>query len=209
MKRFWMIAGLLAVTGTAAAWWMRGERVDPKVLEIETKATQLFSDSKNMTDQQRRAAWETFRESIGELTDQQRQQLRQRREGEFRRREEERLNQFFALSPAERIKELDQQIDRMERWRKEREQRRNRTTTLANRDSGASGGPSGRGGPGGRDGGFRGGPGSWTGADRNERRQQYLNSTTPQQRAMRTEYYRQLQQRMQQRGIQAPTRRWG
>jgi hypothetical protein len=201
MKRWLVFLASLALGGAAAGWWMwSGSGVDPQVTMVETRAAELFNATPKMTEEQRRAAWTEFRQSIDQLTPQQRDQLRQRRSAEFQRRDQQRLKQFFALAPAEQTRELDRRINEMQQWRQRRAQRRSQAdgsgsalNRRANSSTGAARGGGGRG-EGRQD-------RNWTGADRNERRQRYLNSTTPEYRAMRAEYARRLEQRLQQRGL--------
>jgi hypothetical protein len=210
-KAIGVTAALLVIGGVV--WAMRGPSVDPEVLRVEAMADQLFNNREGMTDEQRRQAWGDFRQTIEQLPDETRQQLRQRREAQMNKRMEEELTKFFALSPQERTKELDKRIDQMEQWRKRWEQERNRPQ-VANRDRGGErGGRDGNrsaGGDRGRDGGGRERWSNMSGADRNQRRQEYLSRTTATQRGMRDEYSRQMRERRQQRGL-PPGRggRWG
>jgi hypothetical protein len=208
--------GVVALTVAAGAAWYfaSGPKVDPQVAALEALGSKLFENRESMSDEQRRAAFSEMRTAYEQLTPEQRDQLRDRRRREWERRENERLKAFFAMSKEEQLKQLDREIDRQEQWRKEREQRRRNGDANqrggGNRGGGPpggfAGGPGG-GGPGGRggDGGFgRGGGGDRggrTGADMNERRQQYLNSTTAEQRARRSEYGRMMRERRQQRGL--------
>jgi hypothetical protein len=89
---------------------------------------------------------------------------------------------YFDLSADQRRAALDKQIDEMERMRKEFEKRR-----------GQGGGP--RMGP---PGGFGRGAG---GGDRNQMRKRMLDNTSPQQRAMFDEYFRDVAQRRKERGL--------
>jgi len=99
-------------------------------------------------------------------------------------RMEERMDQFFALSPEEQQDALDEQIDRMERWRQRREQGN------GNREQSGRG----RGGP---DRGRRGdGP-----RDPNEWRRRMLDSTSPELRAKFTEFSRLMSDRRKERGL--------
>lgn len=212
MKRSTIIVVLVLLTGSVAlgaTWMFRSPEVDPAVAQLEQKAQQMFQQGQTMTDDQRREAWTQMRQSMDQLTPEQRDQFRDRQRSEWMKREDEQLRKFFALSKQDQIKELDKRINEREARRKRRDQQRNRgddrTANRADRgDRGGRGGPGGpgSGGPGG------GGPGgrgdrmaNATGAERNQWRVQMLNNTTPQQRAMRDEYRRMYDSRRQQRGM--------
>lgn len=209
------LAVAVLIVAAGAAWYFNPPNVDPQVAAIEQMGQQLFANRESMTEEQQRAAFTQMRAAYEQLTPEQRDEARDRRRREWEKRETEQMRKFFALPAAEQVKELDQRIDQMERWRKEREERRRRER--ANPSANANNGDRGRGGPGGGgpgaggngggdrggrgDGDGRRGGGGGTGADRNERRQQYLNSTTAEQRAMRTEYRRMMSERRKQRGL--------
>ncbi len=93
---------------------------------------------------------------------------------------QERLEKFSKASPKERIAMLDEQIKREEDFR------RNAANQGVDRAN-------------------------WRGAgtpeDREQRRRQWLDNTTPEQRALMAEFRQQLQQRRQQLGL--PSSPWG
>lgn len=223
VKRSTIIVAVLLVTGVAlgGTWMLRSPPVDPQVAKVEELGKKLFEGGQQMTDEQRRAAFTELRKSYEQLPEETRRELRDRRGAEFMKRDQERLTQFFALSPADRKKELDKQIDEWEARRKRREADRKRSGGQAN-NRGGRGGPGGFGGPGGggpggggpggggpggggRVEGERGdrGPGGrgGTGADRGQWQKDMLNRTTPEYRAMRDEYRREMQDRRTKRGL--------
>ncbi len=149
---------------------------DPGLARIDAIRGQL----EGADDQQRRELWGQMRQEMENLTPEARDQMReewgQRREAQ----EMERLAKFFDLSPQEQIKELDESIKREEERRKQRAQRPNR---------------------GGGERGARGQRGGRDNSDPNARSKRYLDNTTPQTRAMRSEYGRMRAERRQQLGL--------
>ena len=156
---------------------------DPGLARIDAIRDQM----EGADDQQRRELWGQMRQEMENLTPEARDQMReewgQRREA----REMERLTKFFDLSPQEQIKELDESIKREEERRKQQAQRPNR---------GGGGGERAARGGGGR--GQRGGRDS---SDPNARSRRYLDNSTPQARAMRSEYSRMRSERRQRLGL--------
>jgi hypothetical protein len=122
-----------------------------------------------------------------------RDQWRQRWEA----REQKQMNDFFALSRDEQIKKIDEDIREDEREDRERAQRRAQRQANGQNGQNRSGGPGGAGGgpPGGGDRGNRGN------RDSLERRKGYLDNTTPQARAQRSEYRRMREERRQAMGL--------
>ena len=128
----------------------------------------------------------------------------------FEARERAEINSFFAMSPDQRMNELDRRI------RDEDAQREARRAEWAQRQSsgdaqGGSRGPRGGGDAGGRGGPpGGGGPGrgrSSTEEQRNDWRKQRLDNGSPQGRAQRDEYRRLMRERREQLGLSGG-RRW-
>ena len=186
------IATILFLLIAAAAYAMySGE--DPGVARIEALRQQMDG----ATDEQRRELFQQMRQEYEQLPEATRDQLREEREARRELEEGKRMAEFFAKTPQEQQKALDESIKREEQWRKEREKRR------------AEGGGRGRGGPGGGPGGGGAGGGRGFGGNRgrnssddpNARRKSYLDNSSPQSRAMRSEYSRMRDQRRQQLGL--------
>jgi hypothetical protein len=119
------------------------------------------------------------------MSDSQRKELSK----DMMKRREDDLRRYSQLSPADKKKRLDQDIDRQQRRQQQMQ------------NPGPSGGP-GNGGPRGP-GGF-GGPGPGrpaTPEDRERRRQQRLDDTTPEFRELTDQYRRDLAARRQERGL--------
>lgn len=215
---------LLALTSWGGYRWYYAE--DPELAKIRALGEQLRSAGDDLPREQRREQWDQLRQQYEALPEAKREVLRDEREAEFMQREEQRLTEWFKLSPEERVADIDRQLDRMQSWR-ERGERRRAEREASGQAGGERGGPGGAsaGGPGGgregaRDSGpGRGGPGfgppgdgrrgGWGGSPqdptaRNERRRDMLDRTSPEFRAMANEYRLQMGQRMQQRGMTMP-----
>jgi hypothetical protein len=131
----------------------------------------------------------------------------------FEARERAEINSFFAMSPDQRMNELDRRI------RDEDAQREARRAEWAQRQSsgdaqGGSRGPrgggdaGGRGGPPGGGGPGRGRGRSSTEEQRNDWRKQRLDNGSPQGRAQRDEYRRLMRERREQLGLSGGRRWW-
>jgi len=223
-----LVFGLVFVSlsGGGWAWWHY--RPDPQLAKIQAMRVDLekLRDQPGMTDDQRRAQWEGFQQEIEKLSPEQRQVLREERDRQREQFFDDQLKQHFARAPAEQRVKLDEQIDRMEEWRKEREKRRREREASGGGDrerrdgDRGRGGPSGGGSPGGgpvaASGGPGGGPGGggrggWRNASpeqRNTWRRDRLDSGSPESRGMRAEYRRQMQERREERGLPNNGRGW-
>lgn len=185
-KSKWIAAALILLLLAIAAWaFLPG--ADPALARIE----QLRSQLDDAPPEKRRELFGQMRDAFENLRPESRDQMRDQWRQRWDSREQKFLNDFFALTPAEQIAKLDEQIDDEEHRRQERAQRRSQGG-----DRQARGG--GRGDRGGR------------GGDRNslERRKGYLDSTAPQTRAQRGEYRRLREERRAQRGLPASQRWW-
>lgn len=192
-KRQWLIAGTILLLVIGSGWWAYGYFRGDDMAAINALRDKLRDD--NLTDDQRRALFGQMREEWEKLSPEQQHQARQSREERFNRDMEKRLTAFFQLSPAEREKELDKEIDEMEKRRKEWEKRRQERGRDGNRNQNRLDGGGGRGGWGG------GQRGPSTGEQRLQRQKDRLSATTPELRAMRSDYFRMLQDRRQARGL--------
>jgi hypothetical protein len=159
---------------------------DPGVARIEALREQM----EGANDEQRRELFQQMRQEYEQLPEATREQMRDEREARWELEQGKRMAEFFAMSPQEQQKALDEEIKEDEERRKEREKRR------------AQGGGGGRGGPGGGgDMGRRGDRGRNSSDDPNARRKSYLDRSSPQSRAMRSEYYRMRAERRKQLGL--------
>jgi len=224
-KRWAMALAGLLVLGLGA-WAFQSLAGDPQLARVKELQKQLRGEeARNLDPEQRKELWQQLREQMKELTPEQRQVLRKERQQAFAKT----LNDFFALSPEEREAYLDKQIDRMEearqRWQARNADDSTQGASSAGRGPWGGGGPWGGKGGKGAWGGKKGGDGT-TAADstsdsstgsgateakakgwssdpqtREQWRKQWLEQTTPEQRAQVSEYFRMLRERRKERGL--------
>lgn len=193
-----LLGTLIAVVLMLLGYWYfaRGEddRIPPQVVEaFEQNQKPILDKLNSAKGEDRGKFWGELRTSMEGLSEDQRDQTWRliREDGE--RREDDRLRSFYKLTPAQQVAEIDKRIDDMEQARQR----------FANR---ASTGNFGRGGPPGGGGGPPpgGGPPGGRSRDPASRQrfvQRYMNNTTAESRAMRSDYYRRLDERRQERGL--------
>jgi hypothetical protein len=168
---------LLAVVAAAWAFGLFGG-ADPVVAEMQQLRDEMFAN-RDMSEADRRAQWNAYRQRMDGLTDAQRDALREGGRERWQQFGQQRMDEFFALAPAEQTKKLDEFINRM----LERQKNPN-----ANRGPGDRGG-----------GGDRGR--NMTDAQRDQRRKERLDRTSPKMRAQFTEFRRRMDDRMKERGL--------
>jgi exonuclease VII large subunit len=196
----WVLATvlLLLLAGGAGAYY--AFRTDPQVALVMDLGKQMRNEDLSRED--RGKLFGQMREAMDQLTDEQRQQVRQQfeRNNDWRKREQQKMNEFFAMSKKDQVKQLDKDIDEMVKRRKEWEKRRQeRDADRAKQQAGgAIGGNNGNTGGGN---GNRGGGGGGGGGDRGQQRRLSLDSSSASSQAQRAEYGRMMASRMQQRGI--------
>lgn len=173
-KRVAVISSLILLLVIAAAAWAYF-RTDPVVAEMQQLQDEMFAN-RDLPEAERRAQWDSFRQRMDGLTDAQRGALRSAGRDRWEQFAQQRMDQFFQLSPAEKRKQLDEMIDRME----------NR-----NRNSNPNAGRGGRGDRG----------GNMSDAQRAQRGKERLDRTSPKMRAQFTEYRRLLNDRRAERGL--------
>lgn len=184
MKQHKLIVTVSMIAVLAIAAWALGlfDGADPAVAELQQMADQAFSQ--DLPENQQAQFRDQFRQRMDTLTPQQREDFFDTNRDRWMQRAEERLNDFFAMSPADQDKRLDEIIDRMSQPREGRQQNNG-------------------GNPGARPGDGRG-PGNWgnmTEAQRDERAKRRLDHTSPKMRAQFTEFRKRLDDRAKERGI--------
>lgn len=181
-KRKLTIAAIIAVVLLGAAWafgFIGG--ADPVVAEMQQLRDQMFSN-RDLSDQQRREQWQDFRQRMDGLSEDQRRALWEGGRERFQQMAQRRMDEFFALPPAEQQERLDDIIDRMMERQRERAQ---------------NGGQANRG-----DRGRRGNRGAnLSDTQREQRRKERLDRTNPKMRAQFTEFRNRLNDRMKERGL--------
>jgi hypothetical protein len=187
------VAAIL-ILGIGAAWALGYfHRTDPAVADLQ----QLGAQMRSASEADRPALFQQFREKMDGLSDAQRQEFRDNNQGRFRQDMAKRMNEFFAMSPADQQKRLDEIIDRMQKRQQQRQA-----------GGGANGGGPGGGGPGGGGpgGAGRGGGGqNATDGGREQARKSRLDNTNPAERAQQDKFRAMMGDRMQQRGMSPPT----
>jgi uncharacterized membrane protein YgcG len=209
-RRIWIpIAIVLLLMIIAGATWAIRSREAPEVTEVRELAKKMF-DRENVTDEERSAIRERMREIGDELPEEQRREVFREMGNQFQQRMSEHIREFAALPLGERNAFLDRDIARMEEMRKSWETRRRQRGDRSDRDGqrgrgdrgGGFRGPGGTGGPGGRDGRPR------TEEDRDARRRARLDNRSVEDRAHMTEYFKAMNERREERGLE-PMRRFG
>jgi hypothetical protein len=194
-KRRWKWLVLLSLVGFAFGSY-RTLRTDPNVRKIRDLRKELAAGTE-LTPEQRREKFQQIRETMEKLPPAKRDQIRREIAEEGRQRFESDLRRYARLSPQEKTRYLDQQIDRMEAARRQRSQFQGEAAPPAGSSVvfGSSANV-------GRPPNYQKGGQPQSAEDREKRRKQRLDETTPEFRALRDQYFKDLQARRQQRGVQ-------
>jgi hypothetical protein len=182
-KRNVLLTALLVAIAGALAWAFLPAGPDPQVAKVVELQKKLFNEDSPVPREERRKAFGELRQEMEKLTPQQRDQLMRDNPPPFMRRMQENIVAYFDLPEDQRTAALDKQIDDMEKQRKEWAKRR------AERGGGARGDRP------------RGFGRNMDPSQQNQMRKRMLDNTSPQQRAMFGEYFKQLQQRRKERGL--------
>jgi len=156
---------------------------DPELAELKKLRDGAFQNSDSLSEEERRQQREGFRERIGNLDEDQRRQFFRDSQPMFQQMITRRMNDFFESSPEEQRDRLDEIIDRMEAPREPRAER----------------GGDGR--PGSGEGGGRGGWENRTPEQRDQRRKERLDRSSPEMRAQIDQFKDKLNDRREQRGL--------
>jgi hypothetical protein len=176
-KKTVLALAILLGLGTMA-WALLPAGPDPQLVKVQQLQQKLFDPDAKFPDADRR---KEFREEVEKLTPEQRESLM--RENPFAKRMQQTVVGYFDLPEDKRVAALDKEIDRFEKFRKEMEKRRG----SGDRPPGPPGGFGNR--------------GNMSEGQQNEMRKRMLDNTSPQQRAMFSEYMQQMQDRRKQRGM--------
>jgi hypothetical protein len=187
-----VVSVLILVLGAA---WALGyfHRGNPAFAELD----QLRDQMRTAPEADRQGLRDQFRQKLDGLSEDQRREFFQSNRGQFRQDMQKRMTEFFAMSPADQKKRLDEIIDQMQKWQQQRAA--NGGNGGGGRNGQGGGGPGGAG-PGG--GGPGGGGRNMTDGAREQARKQRLDNTNPAERGMMDKFRAMLGDRMQQRGIQ-------
>jgi hypothetical protein len=133
-----------------------------------------------------------------QLPESTRREMWQEQRAQFQQRMDEQMKKVMLLPPNQRAAEIDKQIDEMEKRRKQWEQRRQQQQASAGAGAGNQSGRGDR-----QRGAGRQRTPDPTGKANLERTKRRLDNSTPEQRALREEYRRLVDNRRQQRGLPA------
>jgi hypothetical protein len=180
-----LIGGVVLVLVIGLVVWFCWPSPLAKAKELRNELT--GPNARNMDPQERRQKWEQFRREQEQLSPAERKELW----ADVRKKRQEEMKRYFAMSPAEKTAHLDAQINRMEQMRKQREAAQK-----------AQGGAGGTGAPNVSGAAPSGPPGAPRSQEERERlRKERLDDSTPEERAMRDQYFKDLQARRAQRGL--------
>jgi hypothetical protein len=192
-----IVLGLIVIAILFFGWrFAREVQANREVNRVRELRDQLTGEKgKSLSREERRKGWKKLRQEMAALTPKQREALFADRRKQMR----DRLAAFFKMSPEEKMAQLDKDIERGEEMRKRME-----SGDFAGGKRGKSG--QSQSGPGGGPGAGFGAPGErqkLTPEQRENRRKQFLDSTTPEERAQRSEYFKLLSQRRKELGLPA------
>jgi hypothetical protein len=167
-KKKWLLLALVVLLLGLTAWFFWPDPL--------AGARQKLAEARTLPREKRRDA---VREALKDLSRDQRRRLFSEGRDARRKRWLENMKKYFAMSPGDKTKHLDDLIDRMEEWRKrrqeERPQRADNNPPQQRRRLSAE--------------------------ERERRMKQRLDNSSPEERAMRFQFRRDMQNRMLQRGI--------
>jgi hypothetical protein len=186
------LLGVILALAALGAGAYRYFRPDDQLAKVRELGSQLRTAARQMPGDQRRQLGKELRDEMRKLNPEQRRELREDRQDRWRQQ----MRKFFQLSKEDQTTYLDRLIkqgeERRQRWQNrndnnpQAEERRQRS-----QEQNANGDRAGRG--------RRGGNGSPE--ERESRRKQALDRSTPEDRAMRAEFRKMMQERRQQLGL--------
>lgn len=198
-------AFLLLILGTGGLAW--AVRPDPHLSRAQSLQKELFSpEARNLSPDERKARFAEYREHVKHLNDDQKWELG----APMREKQKAEMERYFAMSPTERTRYLDEQIDRSEKMRQVWKQKaaqgkgsQGKGGQAKSRPPGGGFGPGGKGG-GTQAGGTKGGRTPRSTEEIQQRRKQHLDRTSPEERARMDRFRKDMADRRKQRGL--PTR---
>ena len=193
-RRRWrrLFALALLLLGIGGLVW--AVRPDPRMSRAQSLQKELFGpDSKNLSPEERKARFAEYREQVKHLNDDQKWEL----SAPMREKQRAEMDRYVALSAKDKLRYLDERIDKSEKMRKDREKQKTQGKAGPPGGGFGFGGPPGgnkAGGPGGGKGG--GGPGGKSPEEIQQRKKQALERTTPEERAKRDQFRKNLAEKM-------------
>ena len=184
--RRWIGALLLMLLIGGLVWAVRPAPRFSRVQELQKE----LAESKDLSPDERKAKFAQLRDEMKHLTDDQKWQL----SAPMREKQKAEMDRYFALAPKEKIKYLDERIDKSEKMRKEWEKKG---------AMGKAGGPLASGFVGGPGGGGAGGthPKQRSSEEMEKRRKEMLDRSSPKDRAQMDRFRKEMNDRRKQRGL--------
>jgi len=183
-KRPWVRRSGLVLLLLLLVWGTyRAIRPDPNLKKVK-QLREEFANAKDWTPEQRRDKGREMRDAMQKLSPSQRDALA----AEGMKRMQAEMERYAKMSPAEKTRYLDEQIARQQKMRQQ----------FAQQNPGAGQRPP--------PGTFANGPRGGSAEDREKRRKEMLNKTTPEFRALRDQYRKDMAARRQQWGLPAGPR---
>ena len=168
----WLRRGAYLLLAGLAAWTTWHYWPDRHLARAAELRDQLTGEAgRNLPAEERRQLWDQFRQEARQLSPDKRRAL-------FSEQQRKRMQEYVALSEKERTAFLDRLIDQMQQRRQQ----------------GQNGNGRGPDGP-------AGGRQSLTAEERDRRRKQRLDLSTPEERAERAQFFADLRRRREQRGL--------
>src|SRR5262245_33170414 len=180
-RKRWLAAVLLLLAGAGIVWacWPDGRLAKAKALQKE-----LFGPgAKSLPPEQRKQKWQELRAVQKQLSPAQREELG----AEMRKKRQAEMARYFKMSPKEKARHLDEIIKRQEQMKKSRQGQ-------------AKAGAKGSAPPGGPRPVFGSG-GDRSPKGRDDRRQGFLDKSTPAERAQFTQFMKDLKDRRAKQGL--------
>jgi hypothetical protein len=193
---------ILLIAGVSWAWM---QRPDPQVEKVKQLGAEAFKPG--VTEERRQEIFQQIHQEMEQLQPAQRHQVMEAQHEHFERQMDRQMKTYFSMSPVQRTAYLDEQIKKMEQGRKAMEARMAKGNQNGGRrgQGGQGGRPQGAG-PQGGNGAQQGGqrpPQNLSSDERQQRRNQWLDRSTAEQRTMRSTFMADMRQRRIQLGLPA------
>jgi hypothetical protein len=176
-QRRWVRVTTFALMLVALYGLYRAIRPDPNLKKVRQLQAE-FAQAKNWTPEERQEKGKQMRAAMSQLSSAQREELREEGQERF----EQRLREYANMSPTDKARHLDEQIRRAEQMRQRFSQRNPNAQRPQN--TGQNGPRRGQ-----------------SAEEREKRRKDRLNRTSPEFRALRDQYRKDLAARRQQWGL--------
>jgi uncharacterized membrane protein YgcG len=193
-RRRWLALGALLLAVIGIAWAVRPHS---RLARAQALQKELFGPAgKALSKEERKARFAEYREQVKQLTDDQKWEL----SAPMREKQKADMDRYFAMSPVEKARYLDDRIDREQKMRQAWQQKASQSKNGTGKGGAPPGGGFGGGsGPGGK-GGSTGRPPGRSPEEIEKRRKQHLDRTSPEERARHDQFRKDMDARRRQRG---------